>query len=207
MPSPTTLVFDIGNVLIGWDPRHLYRKLFADPARMEWFLAEVCDLDWNLEQDRGRPFADAVAERTALHPDLAAEIAAYDRRWAEMVSGPIAGSVALLQAIRAAGVPNYAITNFSTEKFAVAQAMFPFLTGFDGIVVSGEERLVKPDPAIFRLLLDRYGLSAGDCLFIDDSLANAEAARGVGMHAHHFTGPERLALDMGRHGFPVAAKA
>lgn len=203
MPSPTTLVFDIGNVLIAWDPRNLYRKVFDDPARMEWFLSEVCDHDWNLEQDRGRLFADAVAERIALFPDLAAEIRAYDERWPETLSGPIPGSVAILEQARAAGVPNYAITNFSAEKFAVARALFPFLDGFDGIIVSAEERLVKPDPAIYRLLLDRYGLAAGDCVFIDDSPKNVEGARAVGMHAVAFTAPARLAEDLAAMGFPV----
>lgn len=201
MPSPTTIVFDVGNVLIGWDPRTLYRKIFDDPERVEWFLAEVCHHDWNLEQDRGRLFAEAVAERTALFPHLAEEIRAYDERWAETVTGAIEGSVRILQAVRAAGIPHYAITNFSAEKFAVAQEMFPFLRGFDGIVVSADEKLVKPDPAIYRVLLDRYRLAAGDCVFIDDSPANVEAARSVGMAAHHFTGPERLAEDLARLGF------
>lgn len=207
MSSPTTIVFDIGNVLIGWDPRALYRKVFDDPARMEWFLAEVCHHEWNLEQDRGRLFAEAVAERTALFPHLADEIRAYDERWPETVTGPIEGSVAILAAVRAAGIPNYAITNFSSEKFAVAQEMFPFLRGFDGIVVSGDEKLVKPDPAIYRVLLDRYGLAAADCLFIDDSAANVEAARSVGMAAHHFTGPEEMAAALDRLGFRLTALA
>src|SRR6478752_7007357 len=123
MTSPTTIVFDIGNVLLDWNPRYLFRKLFDDPQRMEWFLNEVCHHEWNLEQDRGRLFADAVAERIALFPDLAAEIHAYDERWAETLNGAIQGSVDILQAIRAAGIPNYAITNFSAEKFAVAREM------------------------------------------------------------------------------------
>jgi 2-haloacid dehalogenase len=207
MPSPTTIVFDIGNVLIGWDPRALYRKIFDDPERMEWFLSEVCHHEWNLEQDRGRLFAEAVAERTAAFPHLAEEIRAYDERWPETVTGPIEGTVRILQDVRAAGIPNYAITNFSSEKFAVAQRMFPFLAGFDGIVVSGDEKLVKPDPAIYRVLLDRYGLHAGDCIFIDDSLANVEAARFVGMKAHHFTGPEALAEELSRQGFALGVEA
>lgn len=203
MPQPTTIVFDVGNVLIGWDPRSLYRKIFDDHDRMEWFLSEVCHHDWNLEQDRGRLFADAVAERTALFPHLAEEIRAYDERWPETVTGEIEGSVRILQAVRAAGIPNYAITNFSAEKFAVAQDMFPFLRGFDGVVVSADEKLVKPDPAIYRVLLDRYGLEAEACVFIDDSPVNVEAARGVGMAAHHFTSPERLAEDLARLGFDL----
>jgi 2-haloacid dehalogenase len=193
-------VFDIGNVLIQWDPRHLYRKVFADPARMDWFLTEVCTSDWNLEQDRGRPFAEAVAERIALYPDLAAEIRAYDERWHEMVPGAIAESVALLEALRASGVRTFAITNFSTEKFALARARFAFLNTFEGVVVSGEEKVLKPDPAIYRTLLERYGLAAGDCLFIDDSEKNVDGARAVGMHGHHFTNPAALASALRRHG-------
>jgi 2-haloacid dehalogenase len=203
MPSPTTLVFDIGNVLVSWDPRNLYSKVFDDPARMEWFLAEVCHNAWNLEQDRGRLFAEAVAERTAAFPHLEAEIRAYDERWPEMISGPIEGSVKLLEALRGRGDRVYAITNFSHEKFAVAQDLFPFLRGFDGIVVSGDERVIKPDPAIYRLLLDRYALAAQDCVFVDDSRANVEGALAVGMQAIHFTSPEAMIRDLQAMGFPV----
>jgi 2-haloacid dehalogenase len=199
----TIPVFDIGNVLLDWDPRHLYRKIFADPAKMEWFLAEVCTLDWNLEQDRGRPFADAVAEATARHPDYAAEIRAYDTRWLEMVNGTLAGSVALLERLRRNGIPTYAITNFSAEKFNDAVAAYPFLGGFDGIIVSADERLLKPDAAIYRLLLDRHGLAADACLFIDDKLANVAAAEAVGMQGHHFVSVAGLAVELRRHGFPV----
>jgi 2-haloacid dehalogenase len=201
--APRIAVFDVGNVLLDWDMRHLYRKLFADEARMEWFLAEVCTPAWNLGFDGGRLFADGVAELTAKHPDLAAEIRAFDARWLETVRAPIEGSVALLQRLRAAGQPTYAITNFSAEKFEDACRTWPFLTGFDGVVVSGRERLLKPDPAIFHLLLDRYGLAAEDCLFIDDVPANVAAAEGVGMHGHRFESPEGLAKVLAGHGFPV----
>lgn len=201
--APQTLVFDIGNVLIEWDPRFLYRKIFADEAEMEWFLSHVCTPAWNLEQDRGRSMADAVALLVARYPTHAAAIRAFDERWTETVSGPIPGSVALLERVRAAGVPDYAITNFSHEKFAVAKARFPFLAGFRGTIVSGEERLLKPEPAIYRLLLDRYGLAAADCVFIDDSPANVHGARAIGMHAVHFTGPDQLEADLRGFGFPV----
>lgn len=130
-------------------------------------------------------------------------IRAFDQRWLETVSGPIAGSVDLLSRIRENGIPDYAITNFSHEKFPIAKAHFPFLEGFRGTIVSGEEKLLKPEPEIYRLLLDRYGLEAADCVFIDDSPANVEGARAVGMHAVHFTGPEPLATDLRRLGFAV----
>lgn len=202
--APRIVVFDIGNVLIEWDPRFLYRKIFAgDETKVSAFLAEVCTAEWNLEQDRGRRWADAVAELTARFPQWRAEIEAYDRRWHEMVPGPVPGSLAILERLRAAGVPNYAITNFSDEKFAEAKARFPFLDAFDGIIVSGEERLLKPDPAIYELLLTRYGLAAGDCIFVDDSEKNVVAARAVGMHAHHFTAAGPFAAELRAHGFPV----
>jgi len=199
----TIPVFDIGNVLLDWNPRYLYRKVFADAERMEWFLREVLSPAWILETDRGKPFQHAVAERTSLFPDLAAEIEAFDSRWLETIRGPIAPSVAMLEGLRESGVPVYAITNFSAEKFAVAREAFPFLTRFDGIVVSGDENLVKPDAAIYRLLLDRYGLAASDCLFIDDVAANVEAARGVGMLGHHFRHADGLANELRSHGFPM----
>ena len=199
--QPSIIVFDIGGVLLDWDPRYLYRKIFDDPEQMEWFLREVCTPAWNLEQDRGRPFADAVAERIALFPDHADAIRAFDERWAETVSEAIHGTVGILEALRRAKIPNYAITNFSAEKFEVACAALPFLANFDGIVVSGAEKLIKPDPKIYRLLLERYRLNAADCLFIDDVLKNVEGARAVGMQAVQFTGPEQLEIDLRACGF------
>ncbi len=197
MASPTTVVFDIGQVLIEWDPRHLYREIFEGyEDLMEHFLDNVCTPAWNLEQDRGRPWDEAVGVLTAEYPDCAELIRAYHERWEEMVPGPVPGTPELLLELKERGTPLYSITNFSSEKFALTQKRFDFLTVFDGIVVSGDERLVKPDPAIFRLLLDRYGLSAADCFFIDDSPANVEAARMIGMAAHHFTSADRLRGEM-----------
>ncbi|CAH1652690.1 2-haloacid dehalogenase [Hyphomicrobiales bacterium] len=202
--SPRVVVFDVGAVLLEWDPRHLYRKIFAgDDPRMERFLAEVCTPAWNLEQDRGRSWVEAVAERTALYPDWEAEIAAFDSRWDEMVPYAIEGTVALLAALRNAGVPTYAITNFSAEKFVLARERFPFLGGFDGIVVSGEVRLVKPDPAIFALFLEQNGLTAAECLFVDDNEANIATARELGFTAHQFSAPELFADALKASGFSV----
>lgn len=200
---PRTVVFDIGNVLVDWNPRFLYRKIFPDEAEMEWFLGHVCTPAWNLEQDRGRSFKEALALLIAQYPHYEAAIRAFDERWTETISGPIAGTVALLESLRQQGVPDYAITNFSHEKFGIAKARFPFLAEFRGTIVSGEEKLLKPDPAIYRLLFDRYGLNPSECVFIDDSAANVEGARTVGMHALHFTGPERLTQELCDLGFPV----
>jgi 2-haloacid dehalogenase len=196
-------VFDVGNVLIRWDPRRLFRKLIPEEAAVEEFLAKVCHHEWNLEQDRGRSFAEGIAERIALFPNQEDLIRAYDERWVETLGGAIEGSVAILEELRAKGAPTYAITNYSREKFALTRQLFPFLDGFDGIIVSAHERLIKPDPRIYALLCERHGLAPGRCLFIDDSLANVEAAHAFGMRAHHFTGPEPLRAELKAAGLPL----
>lgn len=194
MPTDT-VVFDIGKVLLEWDPRHLYRRLIPDAAAMERFLAEVCPPEWNLEQDRGRPWAEAIAERIALFPEHAALIRAFREEWHAMIPGPVPGSLEILAALRARGVPLYAITNFAADTFEESAARFPFLReAFRDVVVSGREGLVKPDPAIYRLLLARNpGLEAERCLFIDDSPANVRGAEAVGMRGHHFRDAATLA--------------
>ncbi|MET0607004.1 MAG: HAD family phosphatase [Beijerinckiaceae bacterium] len=201
--KPTIPVFDVGNVLINWDPRHLYRKMFADQSEMERFLATVCTDDWNLEQDRGRSFADAVNLLLPAFPQYAEQIRAYDLRWPEMIPGAIDDTVELLKTLRAACLRVFAITNFNQDKFALAQKRFPFLTIFDDVVVSGEERLLKPDPAIYEVLLRRQRLDPSDCAFIDDSEKNIAAARAVGMHAIHFRTPAQARSEFRALGFPV----
>ena len=202
--KPTIVVFDVGNVLLRWDPRHLYRRIFEDEAEMEWFLSHVCTHDWNVEQDRGRDWDDAVALLVKDHPKHEGAIRAFHERWTETVKGAYEQNVALLLQLREAGVPNYCITNFSGQKFVLAKQRFPFLADFDGIIVSGDERLMKPDPAIYHLLFDRYALEAEDCVFIDDSRANIETARNVGMHAIHYPDEQvDLAAELRSYGFPV----
>jgi 2-haloacid dehalogenase len=183
------VVFDVGNVLLRWDPFHLYRRLIPDEARRDWFLRNVCTAAWNIEQDRGRPWPEAVATLVAEHPEWEREIRAFDERWHETVPESIAGSVAVLEELKDRGEAVYAITNFSREKWAECLIRFPFLQRFDGAVVSAHEALLKPDPAIYRTLLDRYGLEADGCIFVDDSARNVEAARSVGMQAVHFVEP------------------
>ena len=194
------IIFDIGMVLIKWDPRNLYRKMFADEAKMEWFLAHVCTGAWNLEQDRGRSFSDAVKHITPHHPEYATEIDAYDTRWHEMIPGVIEGSVDILEALHKNGAPLYAITNWNQHKFNETKLNYPFLGLFRDIVVSGDEKLIKPDPAIFELCLKRNKLKANDCLFIDDSEKNVKGAQAVGMQAHHFTSAEKLRADLKERG-------
>lgn len=194
------VVFDLGNVLLDWDPRHLYRKIFADEEEMEFFLTEVCHPEWNLEQDRGRSFAEAISEATARHPKYAREIALWRERWAETQPHAIAGSVTILEELHAANVPLYAITNWSAETFNETRPRYPFLAKFRDIVVSGDEKLIKPDPEIYHVLFRRNGLAAASCLFIDDSAKNIAGAARVGMHTHHFTTPEALRDDLGKRG-------
>jgi len=195
--DPTIAVFDIGGVLIDWNPRYLYRKLFAeDTAAMEEFLTTVCTPEWNLQQDAGRPWQDAIDELTARYPDKAELIAAYHLHWDEMVPGPIPGTTDLLWDLKRRGNPVYCITNFSVDKLDRARERFDVLNAFDGIVISGEVRLVKPDPAIYRRLLDDNGLKAEDTVFIDDVQKNVDGARAVGMHAVRFVDADTLRRDL-----------
>ncbi len=194
------IVFDLGMVLIEWDPRHLYRTVFDDEAKMEWFLAEVCHSKWNTEQDRGRSFDDGVIEATARHPDFAREIAMYRDRWMEMVPGAIEGSVAILEELHINGAALYAITNWNGDTFRATRSRFGFLSLFKDIVVSGDEKMLKPEPAIFKLLARRSGIKLKDSIFIDDSLKNVVGAKAVGMQAIHFNTPELLRVELGSYG-------
>jgi len=201
---PRVVVFDFGGVLLDWNPRYLYRKIFGeDEAGMEHFLTHVCSHTWNLMQDAGRTFDEGVAELTERFPQYAELIVAYHQRWEETLSGAHEETVAVLRDLKAAGVPLYGITNYSAEKFAVTRARFDFFGLFDGIVVSGEVKLVKPDPAIFLHFLDRYGLVAGDCVFIDDVAVNTAAASAVGFHAIHHRSAADLRRDLNDLGFLV----
>lgn len=186
MTHRTIAVFDIGNVLVRWDPRYLYHKIFTDPAETDFFLSEVCPPAWNLEQDRGRAWEDGIAEAIGRHPGYEPQIKAFRARWQETLGGAIAENVRLLDQLRANGVPTYAITNFAADTFLEAQDLFPFLKGFDGLIVSGREKVCKPDPALYRLLLDRNGLKASDCVFIDDSALNIETAATLGFATIHY---------------------
>jgi 2-haloacid dehalogenase len=199
-----TVVFDLGNVLIQWDPRHLYRKIFgADEAAMEYFLSEVCTMAWNEQQDRGRPWEAGIAEAIARHPAYAPQIRAFYDRWEEMIPGALEDTVDILRQLRTLNLRLLALTNWSAETYHFAEARFPFLSWFEGIVVSGRERLVKPEPAIFQLLIQRYHLRPETTAFIDDSLRNVAAAQGEGLQAIHFHGAGALRLQLQALGIPV----
>lgn len=197
---PSAVVWDLGAVLIDWDPRYLYRTLLPDEAAVERFLAEVCTPEWNRLQDEGRLFAEGVAELAAEHPDEAPLIHAYFERWDEMLGDPIEGSLALFEELGDRGVPQYALTNWSAETFPRAWARFPFLRRFAGVVVSGREGVAKPDPAVYRILLERHGLSSPACLFVDDVVANVATAEALGFATVRFTTPEALRASFVDHG-------
>ncbi len=200
-PARDTVVFDLGGVLIAWDPRHLYRKLFAgDETAMEHFLANVCTHEWNRCQDAGRSFAEGARLLKAEHPDKAELIDAYFSRFDEMMPGPIAGSVEILAELRDRGTPLYGLTNFSAETYPPAFERFEFLRWFDGILVSGEVGLLKPDPRIFELLIERFAIDPRRAVYIDDVETNVIAARPLGIHAIHFTTPAALRAELAELG-------
>ena len=190
-PKPV-LIFDLGGVLIDWNPRYLYRKLIADEAVMEQFLTEVCRPEWNAQQDHGRPFAEAIAELVAQFPAQEALIRAWWERWPEMMNGAIAGTVQILAELRESGNRLFALSNWSAETYPHAESRFEFLQWFEYVALSGRLKLSKPQPEIFAHLLERIGQPAAACIFIDDSRANVEAARRLGIQALHFTAPETL---------------
>ena len=202
MSTPTTpnaVVFDLGGVLIRWDPRHLYRQLMPEDE-IDGFLDEVGFQAWNHEQDAGAPWGPAVEEHAALFPHRRELLAAYPARFAESLDGPVEGTVAILVELHAAGTRLVALTNWSAELFPHAEAAFDFLGLFEGIVVSGREGVAKPDPAVFDLLLSRYHLDPARTVFVDDSPANVAAAAAAGLRALAFTGPDRLRADLSRLG-------
>jgi 2-haloacid dehalogenase len=191
-PKPTAVVFDLGGVLIDWNPRYLYRTLFDDESEMEAFLAEVTTQEWNAQQDAGRPWSEAVEALAAQHPARRDLIEAYWRRWPETLGDAIEGSVEILRELGDAGIRRYALSNWSAETFPLARPRFPFLDWFDGILISGEVKLVKPDPRIFAHLLERFRLQPGSTVFVDDSEANVRAAADAGLIPIRFTNPPQL---------------
>ncbi|KZX88607.1 hydrolase [Erythrobacter sp. HI0037] len=190
------VVFDVGRVLYQWHLRHLFEKIVDDRAWLETLLGEVVTEEWHFEHDRGRTLGEMVPERIALYPEFEPEIRAYATRFNETIPGPVQGSHALVERLDARGVPLYAITNFGAEFWAGFRPSEPIFDRFRDIVVSGEEKLAKPDPAIFALAEARFGRSASTMLFIDDNRANVDAAAACGWHVHHFTDAAALESDL-----------
>lgn len=197
MTKPDTLIFDLGGVLIDWNPRYLYRKIFTTEEEITWFLENVCTPEWNEQQDAGRSFEEATQELIHRFPDYELPIRAWYTRWQETVGGPIHDSVSLLRAIRDQRQHRlYALTNWSAETFPWAKSTFDFLHWFEGIVVSGEEKTLKPRPEFFQILLDRYRINPSTAVFIDDNFKNVEGARRLGIDAIHFQQPQQLKEDL-----------
>ena len=201
---PTTVVFDLGGVLIDWDPRYAYRQMGGTEAEIEHFLEHVATSDWNHQFDAGRPFAEGIAERKERFPEHAEWIEAWWDKWPDMLGGAIDGTVAILRELKDAGTPLYALTNWSAETFPIARERFEFLGWFDGIVVSGEVEKAKPNAAIFGHLSDDFGIDPAEAVFIDDSAPNVETARRLGFHGIDFSTPAALRADLARLGLPVA---
>lgn len=194
------IVFDFGGVLVDWNPRHLYKKVFASAEEMEWFLGNVCTPAWNAQQDGGRSFAQAVSELKVEYPKYAAQIEDFYNRWDETLAGPIKGAVEILRELKSKGLRIYGLTNWSAETFPIAFERFDFFKLLDGIVVSGEEGLIKPDPEIYKRLLQRFDLQAPNCIFIDDNAGNIAAAKALGFEGIVFTTALELRQELTRRG-------
>lgn len=196
MNSIETVIFDLGGVLIDWNPRYLYRKIFKSEEEIDWFLSNICTPDWNDMQDAGRSFAEATQELLTKHPEWEMPIRAWYSRWEETISGPIEGTVEILRTIKSSGHRLYALTNWSAESFPIARQKFDFLNWFQGIVVSGVEKTRKPFPEFYHILFERYAVEPGRSVFIDDNVNNIRAARDLGLNVIHFTSPEQLRGDL-----------
>lgn len=196
MTQISTVVFDVGRVLFEWDLRHLFAKLITDSEELDWFLANVVTTEWHFQHDAGRPLADMTAELTAQYPHYGHLIKAYRTRFNETIPGPVPGSLEIVDDLATQGVPLFAITNFGAEFWDMFRPTQPIFDLFGDIVVSGVEKLVKPDPAIYALALERFGLQHGEAIFVDDNHANVVSARANGFAAHHFTDARRLRSEL-----------
>jgi 2-haloacid dehalogenase len=193
----TAIIFDFGGVLFDWNPHYLYLKFFnGNGQAVDDFLSEIHFSEWNLRQDQGRPFSDAVEEHCARFPQYCELIRRYDTDWEQSLGGPIWETVQILQALREAGYPLYALSNWSAEKFDLIRPRYDFLDWFEAIILSGSVGMVKPDPRIFNLTFEQIGHPAGECLVIDDSEANIRVAQDLGCRAIHFRSPLQLKAEL-----------
>jgi 2-haloacid dehalogenase len=204
MNKVETVIFDLGNVLIDWNPRYLYRKIFDTEEKVEWFLTEVCDMEWNEAQDGGRSFAEGNREVIQKFPEYEKEIKLYFERWQEMLGGADEEVVEILKTLRDNPAYRiYALTNWSAETFPIAIKQFEFLKWFEGVLVSGKVHLKKPDPAIYDLLLKRYQIIPSQAIFIDDSQRNVDAANKFGLPSIRFESAAQLKIALKKYGVPV----
>jgi len=197
MPRITTLVFDLGGVLIDWNPIYLYNSVIPDTEERRRFLNEVCTMDWNEEQDAGRPLREGTQHLIGKFPEQETQIRAYYDRWEEMLGGAIRGTVEILRHCKFdAGMKLYALTNWSAETFPLALARYDFLHWFDGRLVSGEEKIRKPSPDFYQLLIHRYHIRPENAVYVDDNFRNLAPAAALGFHTIHFRSPEQLRLEL-----------
>lgn len=196
-----SVIFDVGRVLFDWDLRYLFAKLIAEKDELEWFVTNVVTPDWHFQHDAGRPLAEMVPERKAEFPDHAPLIDAYAARFNETIPGPMPGSLELVERLDAAGVPLFAITNFGHEFWEGFRPTQPVFDRFQGIIVSGTEKLMKPDPAIYRMAIDRFGIDPAGTLFIDDNAANVAGAESVGIAGHRFSDAAALEREFVLRGY------
>jgi 2-haloacid dehalogenase len=194
------IVFDLGGVLLDWNPRHLYQKLFPDQEELDFFLAEVCSPSWNAQMDASKPFQEAIDELIIQHPGYSEQIQAYFSRWEEMMGGVIPETVDILRELKENGSDLAALSNWSAETFPRVRGKYDFLDWFDPLILSGEVGVAKPDPAIFHHLLQVLGLPPWDCLFIDDSLDNVQEAKRQGFSTIHFQSPAELRDELSGRG-------
>ena len=193
------ILFDFGNVLLEWNPRHVYRRYFPNnEAAMEQFLHEVSFMDWNAQQDKGRPFAEGVAELSKQFPQYSELIRAYQDHWKDSIGDSIAGTVEILKRLKQAGYSLYGLSNWSAETFPHVREKYAFFDLLDEIIISGDVGSIKPEPEIFDLALRRIGRPAYECVFIDDALANIEQARKMGFATIHFQSPKQLEKELHR---------
>ena len=190
------IVFDFGGVLVDWNPHHLYDKYFGSVEKATWFLENICLYSWNLQMDKGKPFAEGVAELQAQYPEWSEAIAIYHSRWIEIMGGEIDGTAAVLRRLKAAGYKIYGLSNWSMETFPLVSDKYPIFKELLGMVVSGQEHLIKPEPEIYHCLFDRFSLEPSESIFIDDNADNVEGARAVGMHAIQFKSAEQLEREL-----------
>lgn len=203
--SIETIIWDLGNVLIKWDPKRLYRTIFDTEEKADWFIDNICTLEWNEQQDAGRSWEEGTRLLIEKHPEYTKEIKAYWERWEETLVGRIVGSEKILRALKAQNTHRlYALTNWSAETFPIAREKYDFLQLFEGILVSGEENLKKPDSKIYQLLLDRYHIDPTTALFIDDSERNIVGAQKLGIHTIHFKYPQQLERELVTYGINLS---
>lgn len=191
-----TVIFDFGGVLVDWNPHYLYDPYFGSREKADWFLTHICNSAWNVQMDGGKPFAEGIAELVAQYPEWEKEIRMYRSEWLKMMGGQISGMQAVVEDLKAKGYHVYGLTNWAADTFALVRDTYPVFALLDGIVVSGEEKVAKPDPHIFRILLQRYHVNPSEAVFVDDNMPNIEAAHALGLHTILFQSSEQLRKEL-----------